>query len=82
MPQLTDYREINQANWDDRVPTHLASELLPRAAFSSRSRTSSATWWPVRPAAARRVSPGLRGAHLQCHLGTDTISLAPGWARR
>lgn len=25
---MTDYREINQANWDDRVPTHFASDYL------------------------------------------------------
>ena len=46
---VTDYREINQANWDDRVPTHLASDYysvqryLAEPDFMSDEGSSSTT---------------------------------------
>jgi hypothetical protein len=30
-----DWRELNRANWDDRVPVHLASEYYNVAGFRS-----------------------------------------------
>jgi SAM-dependent methyltransferase len=64
---------INRANWDARVPVHLASKLYDVPAFVAGQDT------------LRGYEPGevgdVRGKtllHLQCHLGLDTLS----WARR
>src|ERR1700678_1334939 len=71
---MADYREINRANWDDRVPAHLASADYKVRRFIEEPDFISAV--------ARFDLPrigdvaGLRGVHLQCHIGTDTISLA------
>lgn len=66
--------ELNRANWDERAPAHAASpdysvdRFLEDPAFVSDivrfdlPRLGDVT--------------GLRGVHLQCHIGTDTISLA------
>ena len=71
---VTDYREINQANWDDRVPTHLASEYYSVQRFLAEPDFISDV---VRFDLPRLGDvSGLRGVHLQCHIGTDTISLA------
>jgi 2-polyprenyl-3-methyl-5-hydroxy-6-metoxy-1,4-benzoquinol methylase len=67
-----DWRELNRANWDDRVPVHLASEYYDVAGF--RSGVSSLR--PFEPAEAGDVT-GKRLVHLQCHVGLDTLS----WAR-
>jgi SAM-dependent methyltransferase len=71
---VADYREINRANWDDRVPAHLASadykvqRFLAEPDFiSDVVRFDLPLLGDVR---------GLRGVHLECHIGTDTISLA------
>lgn len=71
---MTDYQEINRANWDDRVPAHLASDYYKVQRFLAEPDFISDV---VRFDLPRlgQVS-GLRGAHLQCHIGTDTISLA------
>jgi SAM-dependent methyltransferase len=65
---------LNRANWDDRAPVHAASadygldgyvedpERLSPVVLFDRPRLGDVT--------------GLRGVHLQCHIGTDTLSLA------
>ncbi|MEQ3551881.1 class I SAM-dependent methyltransferase [Pseudonocardia nematodicida] len=65
--------QINRASWDDRAPLHAESpdyrvaELLADPAALSdvvrfdRDRLGDVT--------------GLRAVHLQCHIGTDTLSL-------
>jgi len=69
-----DYRDVNRANWDERAPAHAASSDY---AFS-RFRADPAFVSDV----VRFDLPllgsveGLRGVHLQCHIGTDTLSLA------
>ena len=71
---MTDYREINRANWDDRVPAHLASDYYSVQRFLAEPDFISDV---VRFDLPRLGDVrGLRGAHLQCHIGTDTISLA------
>jgi hypothetical protein len=71
---VADYRELNRANWDDRVPAHVASadyavqRFLDDPAFLSDVVRFDL---PLLGDVA-----GLRGAHLQCHIGTDTVSLA------
>jgi SAM-dependent methyltransferase len=71
---VTDDREINQANWDDRVPAHLASDYYNVRRFLGESDFISDV---VRFDLPRLGDVrGLLGVHLQCHIGTDTISLA------
>ena len=71
---MADYREINRASWDERVPAHVASPDYEVDRFIAD---------PVFLSEVVRFDlpllgdiSGLRGAHLQCHIGTDTISLA------
>jgi SAM-dependent methyltransferase len=68
------YRAVNQANWDERVPAHVASpdyavqDFLADPGFlSGVVRFDLPLLGDVR---------GLHGVHLQCHIGTDTVSLA------
>ena len=67
-----DWREVNRANWDDRVPVHLASEFYDLDAFRAGANSLRA----FEPAEAGDVT-GKRLVHLQCHIGLDTLS----WAR-
>jgi SAM-dependent methyltransferase len=76
---VDDYRTVNRASWDERAPAHAASpgyvfqemiadpELLSRVVRFDAPRLGDVT--------------GVRGVHLQCHIGTDTISLARLGAR-
>jgi hypothetical protein len=64
---------VNAANWDTRAEAHMGpggyqvSMLDDSAWLSSVVRFDRPRLGDVR---------GLDGLHLQCHLGTDTISLA------
>jgi SAM-dependent methyltransferase len=71
---MEDYRTLNKASWDERAPAHAASpdysveRLAADPAFiSDVVRFDQPLLGDV---------AGLRGVHLQCHIGTDTISLA------
>ena len=71
---VTDSLAINRANWDDRVPAHAESADYKVARFLAEPDFISDV---VRFDLPRLGDvAGLRGAHLQCHIGTDTISLA------
>lgn len=71
---MDEYLAINRANWDERAEAHVASpdyavdRLVADPTFISdvvrfdRERLGDVS--------------GLRVIHLQCHIGTDTISLA------
>ena len=75
------YLDTNRANWDDRASAHAARSglgygvqryvddpaLLSDVVRFDRDRLGDIT--------------GLRTAHLQCHIGTDTLSLARLGAR-
>jgi SAM-dependent methyltransferase len=66
--------EINRANWDERAPAHAASPGYARQQFiDDPSFLSAVVRFDVPLLGDIR---GLRGVHLQCHIGTDTISLA------
>jgi SAM-dependent methyltransferase len=71
---VTDYTDINRASWDDRAPAHAASPGYSVSRFADDPAFLSDV--------VRFDLPllgdigGLRGVHLQCHIGTDTISLA------
>lgn len=66
-----DWRAVNRANWDERVPIHLAApsyDLGPLRAGQGRLN-------PIEEAELRPVA-GQRVLHLQCHFGRDTLTLA------
>lgn len=86
MPETADststtpsYLSLNRAMWDERAPAHAASpgyaierfladpEHLSDVVRFDRERLGDLT--------------GLDGVHLQCHIGTDTVSLARLGAR-
>jgi SAM-dependent methyltransferase len=67
-----DWRGLNRANWDDRVPVHLASEFYDLDGF----RAGASSLRPFEAAEAGDMT-GKRLVHLQCHVGLDTLS----WAR-
>lgn len=68
------YAEVNRANWDDRAPAHAASPYYDRQRFiGDPSFLSQVVRFDLPRLGDIR---GLRGVHLQCHIGTDTLSLA------
>src|SRR3954447_9789502 len=76
---MSDYRDVNRASWDERVPAHAASPDYALERFIADPGFLSDV---VRFDLPRLGSvEGLRGVHLQCHIGTDTISLARLGAR-
>jgi SAM-dependent methyltransferase len=76
---MADYRTVNRANWDERAPAHAASPDYALDRFAADPAFISDV---VRFDAPRLGDvAGLRGVHLQCHIGTDTISLARLGAR-
>jgi SAM-dependent methyltransferase len=76
---MADYREINRASWDERAPAHAASPDYGVQRFVADPAYLSDV---VRFDLPRLGDlSGLRGVHLQCHIGTDTLSLARLGAR-
>jgi len=70
---MNDYRAVNLANWDERAPAHAASSGYALQQFRDDPGYLSEV---VRFDRARLGDiAGLRGLHLQCHIGTDTLSL-------
>ena len=70
---MEDYRTVNRENWDERVPAHLAS---PDYEVGRYAEDPSFLSHVVRFDLPRLGDiRGLRGVHLQCHIGTDTVSL-------
>ena len=74
-----DYRTLNKANWDERAPAHAASPGYHLDEFRSDPAYLSEVVRFDLPLLGDVA--GLRGVHLQCHIGTDTISLARLGAR-
>ena len=76
---MEDYLAVNRASWDERAPAHAAS---PGYALDSFRNDPSFLSYVVQFDVPRLGDiRGLRGVHLQCHIGTDTISLARLGAR-
>src|SRR5690242_16305532 len=74
-----DYRDVNRASWDERAPAHAAS---PGYAFDRFVADPEFLSDVVRFDVPRLGDiSGLRGVHLQCHIGTDTLSLSRLGAR-
>ena len=67
------WREANLARWDERVPIHAASRNYDLETFKQGQDV-------IPPFEAAEVGDitGMIVAHLQCHMGQDTLS----WARR
>ena len=72
--RVTDYRAVNLANWNERAAAHAASPDYAVRHFAEDPAFLSEV---VR--FDRRLLgdiTGRRGVHLQCHIGTDTVSLS------
>ena len=78
MTDLTggEWLEANRAQWDERVPVHLASSFYDQ----SKLRAGAGRLYPIEEAELAELYPdgleGLRVLHLQCHFGADTLVLA------
>ena len=74
-----DYLDVNRASWDERAPAHAKSKDYAVERFVDDPTFLSDV---VRFDVPRLGNvKGLRGVHLQCHIGTDTLSLARLGAR-
>lgn len=71
---MDDYRSVNRANWDERAPAHAKSPGYAVARFLEDPRFLSHVVRFDLPLLGDIL--GQRGVHLQCHIGTDTVSLA------
>lgn len=67
------YLEVNRANWDDRAAVHEHSPDYDRERLLSGPDELSHVVAFDRPLLGD--VEGLRTVHLQCHIGTDTLSL-------
>ena len=76
---MADYRDVNRASWDERVPAHAASPDYAVARFTDDPAFLSGVVTFDLPRLGDIA--GLDGVHLQCHIGTDTVSLARLGAR-
>jgi len=68
-----DWRAINLANWESRVPVHTAPDGYDLAGFTDPEYLSAVVRYDL-PRLGRL--DGLDVVHLQCHIGTDTVSLS------
>ncbi|HEY4334015.1 MAG TPA: class I SAM-dependent methyltransferase [Ilumatobacteraceae bacterium] len=71
---MDEYVFVNRANWESRVPVHVASEEYGLRRFIDDPEHLSEVVVFDRP----RLGDigGKDVVHLQCHIGTDTLSLA------
>jgi SAM-dependent methyltransferase len=76
---MDEYRRDNQRSWDERAPAHAASPEYSFERFAADSTHLSGVVTFDLPRLGDIA--GLRGVHLQCHIGTDTVSLARLGAR-
>ena len=65
------WRELNRANWDERVRIHLAAPIYD----PGRLRAGIARLNVIEESELGSVD-GLRLLHLQCHFGRDSLMLA------
>lgn len=72
--EAPEYIQVNRANWDDRAAAHAASSDYHVQRFlDDPSYLSGVVRFDLPLLGAIE---GSRGVHLQCHIGTDTLSLA------
>lgn len=77
--EIDDYRRLNRASWDDRAAAHAASQDYAVDRFRVDPTFLSHVVQFDQPRLGDIA--GLDGLHLQCHIGTDTLSLARLGAR-
>src|SRR5687768_3827043 len=71
---LDEFRQANQVHWNERTHIHAASRLYDIASYiADPHKISDVVRFDV--ADLGNVS-GCTLLHLQCHIGTDTLSLA------
>ncbi|GAA0950188.1 class I SAM-dependent methyltransferase [Actinocorallia libanotica] len=70
------WREVNRANWDERVPIHLSGSFYDLPGFREKRDVLR----DFETAEAGDVT-GRSLVHLQCHFGQDTLSWAARGAR-
>jgi len=70
---VSDYRDVNLAHWNERAAAHAASPGYGLQRFRDDPAHLSDIVRFDRPRLGDIA--GLRGLHLQCHIGTDTLSL-------
>jgi SAM-dependent methyltransferase len=70
---MADWFELNRANWDERAIPHAESPEYAVGRFIADPAFLSDVVRFDRPRLGDVA--GLRGVHLQCHIGTDTLSL-------
>lgn len=72
-------RELTLSSWDERAPAHAASPdyEIPRLVADPNAISDVVRFDVPRLGSVA----GLRGVHLQCHIGTDTVSLSRLGAR-
>ena len=76
---MDSYQDVNRAAWDERAPAHAASRDYAFDRFIEDPQWLSEV---VRFDVPRLGDiRGLRGVHLHCHIGSDTLSLARLGAR-
>ncbi|OXM63807.1 class I SAM-dependent methyltransferase [Amycolatopsis vastitatis] len=71
---MTDSFAVNKANWDERAVLHAASPDYGFARYVADPAHLSGVVRFDRPRLGDLT--GLRAVHLQCHIGTDTVSLS------
>ncbi|MFB4248929.1 class I SAM-dependent methyltransferase [Pseudomonas idahonensis] len=76
---MSEYLTLNKTNWDERAPLHAASADYAVQRFVDDPQFLSDVVQFDRPLLGD--IQGLRGVHLQCHIGTDTLSLTRLGAR-
>ena len=72
-PRMSEWFELNRANWDERAVPHATSPRYEVENFIADPDHLSHIIRFDRPRLGDLS--GLRGVHLQCHIGTDTLSL-------
>jgi 2-polyprenyl-3-methyl-5-hydroxy-6-metoxy-1,4-benzoquinol methylase len=73
MRNVDDYQTVNRASWDERAPAHASSPDYNLQGFIDDPGHISAVVEFDLPLIGD--VGGLHGVHLQCHIGTDTVSL-------
>ncbi|CAN5690664.1 class I SAM-dependent methyltransferase [soil metagenome] len=68
-----DWRDVNHANWECRVPLHTGPDGYDLAGFDDPDFLSAVVRYDLPRLGSVQ---GLDVVHLQCHIGTDTVSLA------
>lgn len=76
---MDEYLRLNRANWEQRAPVHAVSRMYDLERYITEPDHIGSIVSFDRPRLGEVA--GLRGVHLQCHIGTDTLSLSRLGAR-